>query len=125
MTDWIYVKDLLPCPNEKVLLSVVDENEIEHQMFGKWNEKFFETMKGEFINGTIVAWMNTKSPILTKEQKLEKLAEKYAKDRTNYELEYAKTLGSLIDKHKFMEWVKNHIFTSVKKAFIDGSNTKV
>ena len=123
--NWIYTKDLIPCPNERVFLCIVDKFNKEHYAFGTWNEHFYETQIGDKDSNEVVAWMKIKSPILSENEKLELLAENYAMKRTDYELEYARTLSESIGKNELINWIKEHTFISVKKAFVDGFNAKL
>jgi len=124
--NWIYIKDKLPPKNERVLLYIITSTNIEFSKFGVWNGKFYETNNTDYSKEEIIAWQTIEPPKKAKEIKknveFEKYAENWANERVNYELEYAKTMEEPMNKEEFINWVKEHIYHTSKKAFNDAYN---
>ena len=121
--NWIYVQDKLPPKNERVLLYIITNTNIEYSKFGVWNGKFYETSYSDYSKEEIIAWQTIEPPKKTKEIKknveFEKYAENWANSRVNYELEYANAMEEPMNKEEFINWVKDHIYYNSKRAFND------
>lgn len=119
--NWIYTKDKLPPQNQRVLLYVSTPTNIELSKFGVWNGKFYETNNSDYSKDEIIAWQIIEPPKNAKEinnqRKAEQVAEKYAQDRTNYELEYANTINEPFTKEMFLDWIKLHVHNTSKCSF--------
>lgn len=122
--NWIYTKDELPPTNEKVLLYIMTDTNLEYSKFGIWNGQFYETNNSDYSKNEVIAWQKIDAPQYKREiinqTKLEQNAESYAKERVDYESEYANAMEEPITKEKFLEWVKEHIYYTSKNGFYEG-----
>ena len=123
--NWIYTKDKLPPQNQRVLLYISTPTNIELSKFGVWNGKFYETNNSDYSKDEIIAWQIIEPPKNAKEinnqRKVEQVAEKYAHDRTSYELSYACGITCKeITEEIFLCWLKDHIFNTAKYGFLKG-----
>lgn len=120
--NWIYTENKLPPLNERVLLYLMSSTGIEYSTYGVWNGEFYETHNCSYAKEEIIAWQKIDPPKklkeIIKDIEFEKYAETWANARVNYELEYANTMN-VLDKEQFINWIKDHIYITSKKAFND------
>ena len=123
--NWIYTKDKLPSPNEKILLYIVNSANVGFSEFGVFNGKFYETSNSDYSKDDVIAWQVIEQPkninkVVNEMNYLENKAEKWARERVDYELEYANAIKEPFTKEMLLDWTKLHIYNTAKNGFING-----